>query len=243
MSDLFLVINTCKSYYKNIYDLIKQINNSNFNKENVLIVSAQEDENSVNYYQGIKIVKVKYTALHLSSVIYIRENIEQYSNINYWILLPDTIKFGKNFFTLIHLYYDIFLKNKEVFSLPFINYNIRPTMDMGIVHTKHLINMTNYLKNIKTYHTDIEALTKLKIQLIYDENIILGLPPSVGSKATKFDISESPQISYFISNKKDEICEKLIDNGKINEVYFKNLDLYKYQRNFKGPSVKLVLSL
>lgn len=242
MSDMCLVINTCKNYYENIYDIINQINSSTFNKQNVVIVSGQESENSVHYYQGIKIVKVTYTGLHLTSAIYIRENIKQYSNINYWILLPDTIKFGKDFFTRINLCYDVFLKNKEVLSLPFINPDIRPTMDMGIIHTKHLINMTYYLKSIKSYHTTIEELIKLKIQLTYNENLILGLPANNKVTATKFDtLFNFPPISVFISNNKDDIRETLIE--KINEVYIKKLDLYKYQRNFKGPDVPLVMTL
>ena len=148
--DFCLVINTCKGYYdKNINNLLSQLNKSQFCKENIIIVSGQEDEDEIIYEDGIKIVKVRYTGTHLTATIYIQENIHEYSNINYWLILPDTIQFGENFFTNIIMYYDTYLKNNEVYSLPFINPIIRPSMDMGILHTKHIINMENYLSKIK----------------------------------------------------------------------------------------------
>ena len=244
MEDLCLVINTCKGYIQNISELIKQINNSSFNKNNVLIVSGQESEDSTSFIDDIKIVKVTYTGLHLTSAIYILENINEYANINYWVLLPDTIKFGDDFFGKILYYYEHFLKNKKVLSLPFINPRVRPTMDMGIIHSKHLINMSNYLKIIKTYNVNIENLTNLKKKLIYDENTILGLIPSFKNKSTKFSfLYRFPVPNFFICSTKEDIIENLIDDGKINQVYIKNLDLYKFQRNFKGFDVELVMSL
>jgi hypothetical protein len=148
--DCCLVINTCKQYLSNINELINQIKLYNiiFPKENILIVSGQEDENSVDYIDGIKIVKVTYSGIHLTSAIYIQENVKEYLNINYWVLLPDTIKFGPKFFNLIFNYYTQMKKNSQ-YTFPFISPVVRPTMDMGIVHTKHIINTTNYLKKIK----------------------------------------------------------------------------------------------
>ena len=245
MEDLCLVINTCKGYNENISELIKQINNSTFNKNNVLIVSGQESEDSTSFIDDIKIVKVTYTGLHLTSSIYILENINEYANINYWVLLPDTVKFGDDFFAKILYYYESFLKNKKVLSLPFINPCVRRTsMDMGIVHTKHLINMSNYLKIIKTYNVNIENLLHLKKKLIKDENTILGLTPAVKNESTKFSfLYRFPVSNCFICNAKEDIIENLIDDGKINQIYIKNLDLYKFQRNFKGPDNKLIMSL
>lgn len=103
MSDLCLVINTCKGYFKNINGLINQINKIDsekiFPRENILIVSGQEDKDSVVYRNDIKIAKVTYTGLHLTSAIYIYENIDVLKNkFKYFLLLPDTIKFGSNFF-------------------------------------------------------------------------------------------------------------------------------------------------
>ena len=146
-----LLINTCKNYFSNISSLIVNLNQSKFPKENILIVSGQEDEYSVSYIDGIKVVKVIYTALHLTACVYIYENMYQFDTIKYWVLLPDTIKFGPSFFDKLMSYYDIYLKNKEEYSLSFINPLLRPSMDMGIIHTKHLFNMSNYLNKMKTY--------------------------------------------------------------------------------------------
>jgi hypothetical protein len=245
MDDLCIVINTCKDYFQNVFDLIKQINKSNFDKKNILIVSGQESQNSTSYYDDIKIVKVTYTGLHLTSSIYILENRNEYSNINYWVLLPDTIKFGDHFFDKIFFYYENFLKNKKVLCLPFINPNVRKTsMDMGIVHIKHLINLRNYFKIIKTNNLNINNLLNLKKRLIKDENILLGLSPSIPNESTKFTfLYRFPIPNCFICNSHDEVIENLINDGKINQVYIKNLDLYKFQRNFKGKDNELIMNL
>ena len=156
--DVCLLINTCKQYFQNIDALIQQIKTSKFNKANVLIVSGQEDEDDEFYYEGAKIVKVKYSGSHLTSVIYACENMNLFSNINYWIVLPCTVKFGETFFDKIADYYNVYLKDKEVHCLPFLNPNITPTMDLGIVHSKHILNMTNYLNKIKTFDVSYDNL-------------------------------------------------------------------------------------
>ena len=241
--DCCLVINTCKQYSSNINELINQIKlyNTIFPKENILIVSGQEDENSVDYIDGIKIVKVTYSGIHLTSAIYIQEHVKEYLNINYWVLLPDTIRFGPKFFNLIFNYYTQMKKNGQ-YSLPFISPVVRPTMDMGIIHTKHIINISNYLKKIKLTTINKENLLILKKQLIYDENTILGLRAICYQPSTKFNyLIENQAPNYFITNSNTEF-QTTIENS-IQCVYLKNLDLYKYQQNFKGPDSELVVSL
>uniref|UniRef100_A0A6C0BBU3 Glycosyltransferase 2-like domain-containing protein n=1 Tax=viral metagenome TaxID=1070528 RepID=A0A6C0BBU3_9ZZZZ len=244
--DLCLVINTCKSYYSNIDGLIKQLEklNSYFPKENILIVSGQEDTTSSSYESRIKVEKVEYTGLHLTSAIYICENYHKHSNINYWLLLPDTIIFGDNFFNKVIHYYNHYLHGNEIYSLPLINPNIRPTMDMGFVHTKHILNMTNYLNQIKTYTINRDHLINIKTKLISNEDTILGLLPRVYESSTKFEyVTNNIAPTNFITNHRDELIETVIDDGKKNQVYFVNLDLYKIQRNFNGPSAPIILEL
>ena len=147
-------------------------------------------------------------------------------------------------------YYNIYLKDKEIYSLPFINPEIRPTMDMGIVNIKHIYNMSDYLNKIKKSQPyNINDILQLKTQLIYDENIILGLHPSplVSSKSTKFNYINPlyPKPTIFIINELNNLIEKqmIINNKLCNEIYFLNIDMYKYQRNFNGPYAKLVMEL
>jgi len=242
ITDLYLVITTCKNYYSNIKDLIIQLDKFDFPKEKILIISGQEDEDSIHYENNIKIIKVKYSGLHLTGCIYINENINSYPDAKYWILLPDTIKFGDNFFTNIYKIYNE-LKDNNIYSIPFINPKIRPTMDMGIVKTEHIINMGDYLNKIKTFNIDKDNLIVLKRQLILDEDIIFGLNPRCkGSTKHNSKILETKQIK-FITNELKYIEEKRINNNKINQVYLTLLDLYKFQRNFTGPDSKLVIEL
>ena len=248
MSNLGLLITTCQHYFTNIQNIIKDIEECNFPKENVLIVSGQENNNSIYYENNIKIVKVDYTGLHLTGVIYISENMDSFKNITYWIILPDTIKLNKLFYVNILKYYNTYLKNKEIYSLPFISPIIRPTMDMGIVHINHIYNMSDYLNKIKKVQPyNINDTIQLKRQLIFDENTILGLPPQASNESTKFNyINELNTIpTVFIINNKNELIEKVITlNDKLLiEVYFVDIDIYKYQRNFRGPSVDLIMEL
>ena len=244
MSDLCLLINTCKGYYENIDKLIKQINtiesNEKFPRENILIVSGQEDENSVTYQDGITIVKVTYTGLHLTSIIYICENLNLFRDkFTYFLALPDTIKFGKKFFTRLLKLYNKNIKNTNVLSFPLINGKIRPTMDMGILHRDHILNMSDYIKKIKMCKPyDMDILKKLKKQLIYNENMMLGQPSYFSKdKYTKFEyvftFDPEKSIIPIINNEEYVIENRIIQKNKtLNKVYLKPLDLYKFQRNF-----------
>ena len=109
--------------------------------------------------------------------------------------------------------------------------------------------MSDYLKKIKKVHPyNVGDMLRLKTQLIYDENIILGLPSAGSHKlTTRFGyMNRSIMVpTKFITNHRRELIEKRITvNDKlVNEVYFVNLGMYKYQRNFSGPRVKLVIEL
>jgi len=248
MNNIGLLITTCQHYFSNIKNIINNIEECKFPKKNVLIVSGQENNNTIYYENNIKIVKIDYTGLHLTGAIYICENRDEFKHIDYWILLPDTIKFTKLFYVNILKYYKTHLKNKEIHSLPFINPIIRPSMDMGIVHIKHIYNMSDYLKKIKKVQPyNKNDIIQLKRQLIYDENIILGLPAMCPNYSTKFDYLQNISIpKLFITNNNNEIIEKqlVISNNKlVNEVYLVNLYICKYQRNFLGPNVNLIMEL
>ena len=108
--------------------------------------------------------------------------------------------------------------------------------------------MSDYLNKIKKVQPyNINDTIQLKHQLICDENTILGLPPQLPSKSTRFNyinvLNTIPTV--FITNNKNELIEKVITlNDKLlNEVYFVDLDIYKYQRNFRGASVDLIMEL
>ena len=241
-----LLITTCKHYFSNIPNLIKDIEECNFPKENILIVSGQEDSESTYYYNDVKVATVTYTGLHLTGVIYLNENRELFNNINYWILLPDTIQLKKLFYINIMKYYDKYIKDNEIYSLPFINTNVRrATMDMGIINIKHIYNMVDYLNKIKKKQPySINDILELKKQLIYDENTIFGIQSGFAEQRTKHDcVLLKHSEMAFITYNPDFLTETLQCDGKIQEVYFHLLDLYKYQRNFKNAEIELILTL
>jgi len=93
-------------------------------------------------------------------------------------MIPYTIQFGTEFFSCL----DGFSKNiicKNTFTCyPFIDWKLRPTMDMGIVSKCHL----QFIKINEIY--SLERLKELKIFLIENENVVLGLSPVVQKKIT-----------------------------------------------------------
>ena len=108
---LGLLITTCQHYFTNIPNVIKDIEECNFPKENVLIVSGQENNNSIYYENNIKIVNVDYTGLHLTGVIYLSENMDSFNHIKYWVILPDTIKLDKPKFRY-YIYLNVLVNRK-----------------------------------------------------------------------------------------------------------------------------------
>jgi hypothetical protein len=96
---------------------------------------------------------------------------------------------------------------------------------------------------------DINKLKKLKFQLICNENSILGLPAVIYGESLKFDnykfaFDIEKYVDAISKNNEDVIETELYENNKhINQVYFKLLDLYKFQRNFKGLCDELVMEL
>ena len=288
MNNCCIVINTCKQYYSNIKNLISQINEYNFPKQNILIISGQEDIEETFFEDNIKVIRVRYTGLHLTGMIYINEHIESYDHIKYWVFLPDTIKFGKNFYSLLTKYYNEYLQKGDILSLGFIspclylykdtvaylkdisyltnmylgtqniqclahivnpyigqydNVLVRQSMDMGILHSSHIINITTYLQKIKTYDISIENLSRLKKKLIIDENTTLGFPSSYKNVDINKELIIHPDLIRFITKHYDDLKETLIENGKIKQIYFVLLDLYKFQRNFSGLAKDINLTL
>lgn len=235
MNDLLIVINTCENFFKyNRETLLKQIKESKLS--NVIIISGQEQKDETIYIDGIKLIKVKYSGINLTSAIYITENYNEFSEFKYFMLLPDTIEFGKKFKDNIFKYYQEYLQNKNLQILGFINPSIRPTMDMGIFNIEHLLNISEYFSKIKTYDISKTNLIKLKTLLILDENTIFGAP--FFPNGTNFRSIVKDKI--FLCNNREDVIDKKI-NENINSVYFPLLDLYKFQRNFLGPNAKLVL--
>lgn len=251
--DLCIVINTCKHYFKNIESLVNQIycikKNNLLPKENIIIVSGQEEEKGEFNMRGIKIIKVKYTGFHLTGAIYIYENIHFYRNkFKYFLFLQDTIRLGNNFFELLMEVYHSKVKNSLYLSFPLISPSIRPTMDLGILHCFIVECLGNFFEIIKLrppYSKD--DLKNLKTKLIHCENMFLGYSndnPFNKNLICPFHYHIYNYIYPITTNKKDLIEKRNFENGKeINQVYFTLLDLYKFQRNFMGLEREVVMEL
>ena len=239
MDDLLIVINTCENYIthtvKNITDQIKELE-----LENVIFVSGQEKTNEIVLSEGIKIYKVQYSGLHHTGAIYVSENYkEEFNKFKYFMFLPDTIKFGKNFKNNLLKYYNEYLKNTNLALIGLINPKYRPSMDMGILNINHINNIADYLSKIKTFDISKANLRKLKKTLIFDEDTILGSKSNTYLKGSGYCKIVSDEKKKYLCTS-GHLSECRIKHN-INQVYLSLLDLYKFQRNFSGTEVALIL--
>lgn len=263
---LCIVINSCKTYFGLIPSLIDNINKidpeKKFPRSNIFIISGQEDQCEEIVIQGITTIRVEYTGLHLTSYIYISENIQRFSQFDYFLMIPDTIEFGSEFFHYLEIFCtDIIFKNTFT-SYPLTDWNFRDAMDIGIVsryHFEYIYNYLQFVKVIKPY--DLDRLKKLKYFLIVNENVVLGLSHEYDYNRTNklrlyLGLSENDANNIFFKNDYDQdkispICtsprdvqETIIitqEDKKLQRVFIKKLDLYKFQRNFCGPHSTLIL--
>jgi hypothetical protein len=172
--------------------------------------------------------------------------MDAFRDKDYWINLPCTISVGKSFRSAILKHMNRVGYRKVI---PFINPKLKPTMDMGVISTRHIYDIRDYLLKMKLTTYTEEDIKNLKRQLIYDENMLFCLPARPEATSAKFTtkcekMDLSNPLHFFINNRnniKERITQK---SGKaIKTTNFKTLGFKKYQRNFKGPGTEFILEL
>lgn len=236
---------TCKSYFPSIDRLIDDIESNNIDKNKVLFVSAQEDENEKVLIRGCEVQRVTYTGLHLTPAIFLSENLRKYPNINYWFLLPATVRMGSDFHEKVKK--ALRVTGFGFNSFPVINPMLRPTMDMGIVHVDHLRKFNRFFNRIKLSQYTENDLKELKRELILLENLFLGIDHPQEIQLQSRIYSEMPDDiaspTSFMVNSPDEIKThfKKYKGRKLKVSHFAPINLTKYQRTHRGLK-KIVLN-
>lgn len=246
---LGVVITTCKHYFPNIDNLLREFEVCEFPKDRILVVSGQEDTTEQCSLRGVRIQKVPYTCLHLTGVKYVHDNMEQFPNIEYWVVLPDTISVGPKFCSILQQFLQTIGDTSQLYAIPFVHPAIRPTMDMGILTKRHIRNMGDYLEKIQRMKYNDNTIRRLKKQLIFDENTILGLDVPNKRRVTSFQYRDphfsKQNIRHFLVTNQEDIRVEGVQVGsrmcKAN--YFPTLDFVKYQRNFNGSTANIVMEL
>lgn len=235
---LAYIFSTTKSYYdKTVNRIIGECRASGIPPEDTFIVSSQEDSNESILINGCKVIKVTYTAIHLTPFIYVLENLKSYEKYSHFCLLHSTSKIGLQFYKNLTNY----LSNIEGFidAIPFNTVSHRSqTKDMGILSCDMLRSLENYFKKIKLENFNRDSLLSLKKQLISDENLIFGMPPCHRFDGTKFDLIDIGRplvLKPGIEDSKGLIIKDVVlEKEKLKETFYPLLDLYKYQRTFQG---------
>ena len=244
---LCIVITTCSSYYSNVQNVMKRMDEIDpyfsFPRNNILFVSGQEPHESFEYLNGYTVQKVPYTCMHLTGLVHVVKNLDVYKNYyDYFFFLPCTIQLGETFFQLLQDLFTNTIKKSIAKSFPLICPRIRPTMDIGFLHVTSLTHpkLISFLKKRTLHKFSRNDLLQLKGKLVSFENYIF-----VYKYWTKHEILDN--IYHIVPFKKHKkyVFEKIVKNGEreVNQVYFKILDFYKYQRNFLGFTVPFVIDL
>lgn len=244
---LCIVITTCSSYYPNLENLMKRIDEIDpyfsFPRKNIMFVSGQEPHESFEFKNGYTFQKVRYTCMHLTGLVHVVNNVDIYRNYyDYFFFVPCTIGLGDTFFELLRDLFKNTIQKSNSVSFPLICPRIRPTMDIGFLHVTCLTHpkLVSFLKKRTLYKFTRNDLIQLKGKLVTFENYIFGY------KFWKKNELER-NLYHIIPFRKHEkhVIENIVNVGKrkLNQVYFKPLDFYKYQRNYLGFSVPFVIDL
>lgn len=241
---LAYIFSTTKSYYdKTVNRIIKECKISGIPPEDTIIVSSQEDSNESILINGCKVIKVKYTGIHLTPLIYILENRKSHREYTHFCLLHSTSRIGPQFYKKLTNYLNDLKKTTPFFDAMAFNTISRraQSKDMGILSYDMLRSLFNYFKKIKLININPDSLLSLKKQLISDENLIFGMSASRANDATKFELIDIGRRLVFkkgIEESADEESLKIKDivlgEEKLRESYYTSLDLYKYQRTFSA---------
>lgn len=234
--NIAFLVSTTKSYYKESAErVILELQNSGVPATDLFVISSQEDSCSSELYLNSKVIKVTYTGIHLTPLIYVYDNLLEFKKYTHFCLLHATSKFGLNFYTkLINHLTNI---KRPIDGLPFNNDNGHErTKDMGILSYDQLKSLKNYLNHIKLETYTADSLLSLKTELIFYENLIFGLPPVCGHNQFKpIDLGRTLIAHKGIEDASNLIIKDIKLNTEVlRETFFPSLDFYKYQRTFQG---------
>lgn len=230
------LISTTQSYYdQTVTRIISEVQASGVPSSDLFIVSSQEDSDESLLHNNVKIFKVTYTAIHLTPLIHVLENFNIYEKYTHFCLLHSTSNIGATFYKKLK---NILSKLRApIDALPFSSQSTN-TKDMGIVSRDQIASLQNYFKTIKLEEYNPDSLLQLKKQLIFDENLIFGLKPSVPHLSTDFKlINCGRQLVYIdgIENNSSLIIDTIkLGDETLRRTFYPSLDFYKYQRTFQG---------
>lgn len=194
--------------------LINNITLVNIPPEYVHIIVGGCDNNTVEYINGIEIVKVNYRCFEFTPHIFISNNPDKY-HFDYAFFTHDTVKFGTHFYETICN--DISELKRTTFDTKKIE-NCQLSMNIGIYSKNIILKNKNTLDSICCYTNDSIELMNLKNKLVHYEDFIF-----------RENNMPSEDSSRNIDNTFYGVFNNTSANGYIR--YFDRIDFIKYQSN------------
>ena len=182
---LGFLVNTCNQFKEdNIDDIIDCFEETGVDKDQILIVSGQEKEFKEETYRSVRVINVVYTAINHTALVYLSTS-SLLIKFDYWMILPETVRFGSNFTKLINFYLNTKILNLNLLPpvVPLLNItpekNLPPSMDMGILKSDWIkYSLKDFCRHVHIFSHDMEEIKKLKEIMILTEDFVLASPIS-----------------------------------------------------------------
>jgi len=177
-------------------------------------IYENKTQNNINYFY------LNYNSYEYTPLI---EIVEKELKSEYWFLIHDTCKVGKNFKNFL---YNIPESKPEKMAL-----KNKPAMSIGSYRYDYLLTVKDKLLSIKNYDLSKESLMKWKLWGVPNEDYILWMSepkPFIYNNDNRWDV-----IDY-----KNWFSTKTIRRTE----YYYSLDLYKNKSNW-GQSVNMVIDI
>jgi len=205
-----ICISSCKLYSeKTIPCIVNSLIQSGINTSDILIVEGGWDVKSSTKENDIQYIKVNHNSFDLTSFIEIIEsNIES----DYWLLLHDTCRVGKNFKNII----DSFELNFEKMSV----IHGSPSMSIGIYKHSYLIKHKDLILSYKNIDYSSEGIRLAKLKAGAGEDVLFKLTDCDRFSMGVARITQPVDINWYPTN-----------THRLQE-YFPQLDLYKLKGNW-----------
>ena len=260
----YLLISTCQHYIdSHIPGLVNGLRENKFPLDQVIVVNSQASSNTEYEKYGVQIRNVTWSMLHLTGCQYVASNASLFLPNTSFLALPCSIRPLSGFTRAILSHAEDFMASNAE-AAPLLNPYPRrvggmgtQTMDMGFFKLSHLQNLLPYLeKRCVVDGGDREKLLQLKLRMVCDENKIFGLPSWFGSNSRnqknacarkycchlssdEYKTKNSFRKLAFVLNSLAQIKHRMEHPYKIT--HFRTLGFEKFQRNFQGPSRRMIL--
>ena len=214
-----ICVSSCKSYAPKTIPVLKNsLLESGVLEDDILIV---EGGHSIRTTLNANHICVTHNSFDFTSLIEILE-----SNIvsDFWLLLHDTCRVGKDFISYIQKIDLSYEKSSLCFGLP--------SMSIGIYSYPYLLKHKDLILSFKNEDYTPEGLRLAKIKAIEGEDIIFKLKDVSRGYIGYCNRSQMPVDDNWYETQTPTIQE-----------YFLQLDLYKLKKNWGQSGINPIITL